>query len=172
MPLINLSLFGPLVVEYDGAALKLDTRKTVALLIYLAVTRRSHRRDSLVDLLWPKSGHAGGRKLLRGSLHVLRRNLGSSFFQADRENVALALDSDVRVDVDRFHDLLDACERDGYQLLVSTDQNLKYQQKISDRSLSFIILLSTSWPRIVLRVDDVKAAIGRVSPGEYIEIPI
>jgi len=69
-------------------------------------------------------------------------------------------------------DLLDACERDGYQLLVSTDQNLKYQQKISDRSLSFIILLSTSWPRIVLRVDDVKAAIGRVSPGEYIEIPI
>jgi len=29
--------------------------------------------------------------------------------------------------------LLDAAERDGYQLLITTDQNLKYQQNLADR---------------------------------------
>lgn len=30
-------------------------------------------------------------------------------------------------------DLLDAVERDGYQLLITTDQNLRYQQNFADR---------------------------------------
>ena len=104
MPQISLSLLGPPLVERDGTALKLDTRKTLALLIYLAVTHRGHRRDSLADLLWPNSGHAGGRKLLRGSLYMLRRDLGGSLLKADRDSIALDADFNVLVDVDRFRD--------------------------------------------------------------------
>ena len=40
--------------------------------------------------------------------------------------------------------LLDAMERDGYQLLITTDQNLRYQQNLADRKLAIIVLLSTS----------------------------
>ncbi len=52
MPHLRLSLLGPPVIDCDGIAITVDTRKSLALLIYLAVTGQSHRRDSLVNLLW------------------------------------------------------------------------------------------------------------------------
>ncbi len=69
-------------------------------------------------------------------------------------------------------ELLETSERDGYQLLISTDQNLRYQQSLSNRQLAIIVLLSTSWPRIQLRVDEVQTAVGEIAPGDYVEISI
>lgn len=69
-------------------------------------------------------------------------------------------------------ELLEVSEQDGYQILISTDQNLKYQQNLSDRHLAIIVLLSTSWPRIQLKVDNIQAAIDKIAPGDYVEIPI
>ena len=69
-------------------------------------------------------------------------------------------------------ELLEASEQDDYQLLISTDQNLRYQQNLSDRQLAVIVLLSTSWPRIQLQVDDIQAAVDGIAPGGYMEIPI
>lgn len=69
-------------------------------------------------------------------------------------------------------ELLFAAENEGYQLLITTDQNLRYQQDISGRRLAVLILLSTSWPRIQLRVDAIQAAAETVAPGSYKEIPI
>lgn len=69
-------------------------------------------------------------------------------------------------------ELLEVSEQDGYQLLISTDQNLKYQQNLSDRHLAIIVLLSTSWPRIQLKVDNIQAAIDKIAPGDYVEISI
>ena len=69
-------------------------------------------------------------------------------------------------------ELLSVCEQNEYELLISTDQNLKYQQNLSDRQLAIIVLLSTSWPRIQLRVDDIRVAVQEISPGDYREISI
>src|SRR5438105_5024575 len=63
--------------------------------------------------------------------------------------------------------LLDAAEIDGYDLLITTDQNLKHQQNLAGRNLAILVLLSTSWPRIQLRIADVIAAVDGVTPGEY-----
>jgi hypothetical protein len=52
-------------------------------------------------------------------------------------------------------DLLNAAEKAGYQLLITTDQNLRYQQNLVSKPLAILVLLSTSWPRIRLRVDDI-----------------
>jgi len=68
--------------------------------------------------------------------------------------------------------LLDAMEREGYQLLITTDQNLRYQQNLADRKLAIIVLLSTSWPRIRQRVDDIKAIVDTITTSEYKEIQI
>ena len=68
--------------------------------------------------------------------------------------------------------LLDAAERDGYQLFITTDQNLRYQQNLANRQIAIIVLLSTSWPRIRLRVDDVRVAVDAINLGDYVEIPI
>ena len=69
-------------------------------------------------------------------------------------------------------ELLQASEQDGYELLISTDQNLRYQQNLSDRQLAIMVLLTTSWLRIQLRIDDIQDAVERMTPGDYLEIPV
>jgi hypothetical protein len=67
-------------------------------------------------------------------------------------------------------ELLDVAEQEGYDLLITTDQNLRYQQHLADRQLAIIVLLSTSWPRIQLRIDTIRAAVESIIPGGYQEI--
>ena len=68
--------------------------------------------------------------------------------------------------------LLDIAAQEGYDLLMTTDQNLRYQQRLADRQLSIIMLLSTSWPRMQLRIDTIQAAVANNVAGGYQEIPI
>lgn len=68
--------------------------------------------------------------------------------------------------------LLDAAEQDGYELLITTDRNLKDQQDLSDRRLAILVLLSTSWPRIQQRIEDIQDSIEKIRPGDYVEVSI
>jgi hypothetical protein len=68
--------------------------------------------------------------------------------------------------------LLDVAEQEGDELLMTTDQNLRYQQHLADRPLALIVLLSTSWPRIQLRIEAMQAAVERIMPGGYQEIAL
>jgi len=67
--------------------------------------------------------------------------------------------------------LLSAAEREGYEVLVTTDSNLEYQQNLTGRSLGIVVLLSTSRPRIQQVLDTVVAAIDAAA-GSYTEIEI
>ncbi len=69
-------------------------------------------------------------------------------------------------------ELLDKAENETYDLLITTDQNLYYQQDLSDRSLAVVVLTTTSWPRIQQRTDHIKSRIKEVEPGTYNEIKI
>lgn len=69
-------------------------------------------------------------------------------------------------------DLLDTAEQDGYDLLVTTDRNLRYQQNLANRQMAILVLLSTSWPRIQGHIDEVRNAIDTIVPGAYLEIEI
>ena len=70
----------------------------------------------------------------------------------------------------RNGELLDVAEHERYDLLITTDQNLRYQQHLAARQLAVIVLLSTSWPRIQRRIEAIQAAVERVVPGRYEEI--
>ena len=52
-----------------------------------------------------------------------------------------------------------AAEADGFDLLIITDQNLRYQQNLTQRRIGIIVLMSTSWPRIQRNAKDVIAAV-------------
>jgi hypothetical protein len=66
--------------------------------------------------------------------------------------------------------LLEVAEQEGYALLMTTDQNMRYQQHLANRQLAIIVLLSTSWPRIQRRIEAIQAAVERVVAGGYEEI--
>ncbi len=72
----------------------------------------------------------------------------------------------------RNGELLDAAEREGYAVLVTTDSNLKYQQNLTARRVGIVVVLSTSWPRIQRVISSVVAAINAGRPGSYTEVEI
>ena len=69
-------------------------------------------------------------------------------------------------------DLLKSAEDKGYQIFVTTDRNLRYQQNLSDRQMAIVVLLSTSWPKIRTQTDKVCGAINEIKLGDYTEISI
>ncbi len=69
-------------------------------------------------------------------------------------------------------DLLDQAEWEGYELLITTDQQLSNQQNLSDRELAILVLLSTSWPRIQLRLDDIRQSVEEMKIGQYREVHV
>ena len=39
-------------------------------------------------------------------------------------------------------------EEEGYNVIVTTDQSIRYQQNLARRRLAIVVLLSTAWPRM------------------------
>ena len=66
-------------------------------------------------------------------------------------------------------DLLDAAEAD-FDALVTTDQNLRYQQDLAGRRLAILVLPTTSWPKIRAHEEQVVAAINALRPAEIVEL--
>jgi predicted nuclease of predicted toxin-antitoxin system len=69
-------------------------------------------------------------------------------------------------------DLLAAAKTQSFEVLVTTDQNLRYQQNLKDRQMAVVVLMTTSWPRIAQQAEKVAREIGAVGLGEYLEIEI
>jgi hypothetical protein len=68
--------------------------------------------------------------------------------------------------------LLRSAEEEGFELLVTTDRNLKYQQNLKGRRISILVLMSTSWPKISAKVSDIQTTVESIKPGDYVEQPI
>jgi predicted ATPase/DNA-binding SARP family transcriptional activator len=107
-------LLGPPQIERDGEPVKLDRRKAIALLAYLAVTGESQRRDSLVNLLWPEYDSPRGRAALRRTLYALNQALAGEWLVVDREEIGLQPDTDLWIDVVEFQWCLAGCEGHGH----------------------------------------------------------
>jgi DNA-binding SARP family transcriptional activator/class 3 adenylate cyclase len=114
MSRLSLYLLGSPRIERDGEPIQVDTRKAIALLAYIAISGESHRRDALVNLLWPEYDQTRGRTVLRRTLYALRKALAGDWLDVDRENVGLNPHVELWLDVDQFHGYLDACQMHGH----------------------------------------------------------
>ena len=68
--------------------------------------------------------------------------------------------------------LLDRAEEAGYEVLITTDQGIRYQQNMPNRRLAVVILMNTAWPRISRRTEAVSNTLEEILPGELREVPI
>ena len=66
-------------------------------------------------------------------------------------------------------ELLAAAET-AFDLLITTDRNLRFQQQLAGRRLSILVLPTPSWPRLQKHIAEVLAAIDGMRPGDYREL--
>lgn len=55
----------------------------------------------------------------------------------------------------------------AFDALVTTDQNLEYQQNLAGRRLAILVPPTTSWPKIQAHIAEIVGAIGRLRPGDF-----
>ena len=75
---LSLSLLGPFAASLNNRPIdKFRTQRAQALLAYLAVEKalgtNAHRREALMELLWPGVLPKSARNSLRQTLHYLRQ---------------------------------------------------------------------------------------------------
>ena len=102
---LELRFLGAPQVLLYGEPIRFRSRKVLALLAFLAVEGGVHRREFLVDMLWPDSAGSKGSATLRSTLSRLRESLGETaeVIEADSFGVRIVLDNRDRIDV---HELL------------------------------------------------------------------
>ena len=59
-----------------------------------------------------------------------------------------------------------------FDVFVTSDQNLRYQQNLSKSKLAVLVLPSNQVPVIAAMLREIEAAISAIKPGEMIELPL
>lgn len=59
-----------------------------------------------------------------------------------------------------------------FEVLISTDQNLPYQQNLSGKKLAVIILPSNKVPIIAQLIPAIEQALQTIHPATFVEIPL
>jgi hypothetical protein len=65
--------------------------------------------------------------------------------------------------------LLSAAEIE-FDVIITTDQSIRYQQNLAGRRLAILVLPTTSWKRIQIHQSQILAAIDRLHPGDLVEL--
>ena len=68
--------------------------------------------------------------------------------------------------------LLDAAEEAGFELFITADKNLQYQQNLIRRKIAIIALKNAQWPVLRRSHERVVAAVDAATPGSYSEVEI
>jgi hypothetical protein len=68
--------------------------------------------------------------------------------------------------------LLNADEGAGFDVLLTTDKNILYQQNLSGRKIALVVLANGQWPVARLHVEKIVAAVNAAVPGSYFEVEI
>ena len=104
----SLQTLGFPEIHGDVSPIKLNLRKGLALLIYLAEARGAVARDVIATLLWPESPGETARARLRRMLHRIELTLGQHVFETDRTSVRWSPAVELKVDSHLFES---ACDR-------------------------------------------------------------
>jgi hypothetical protein len=68
--------------------------------------------------------------------------------------------------------LLQAAEAEGFEVFVTADKNIRYQQNLTSRKIGIVTLGNAQWPVLRHYVERVVEAVDTAVPGSYAEVEI
>ena len=69
-------------------------------------------------------------------------------------------------------ELLTIAEESGYELFLTADKNLRYQQNFAGRKISILVLGQSPWPLVRQHIPAILEAVNAATPGSFIEVEI
>ena len=69
-------------------------------------------------------------------------------------------------------ELIAEAEAAGFELLLTTDKNMRYQQNLAGRKIAFVVIANQQWPTLRRYVDRVALAVNAATPGSFAELEI
>jgi hypothetical protein len=69
-------------------------------------------------------------------------------------------------------ELLTRAEMAGFEILITTDKRIRYQQNLRGRRIAIVVLCNSAWRMVRKHVDRIGAAVSAATPGAYIEVDI
>jgi hypothetical protein len=72
----------------------------------------------------------------------------------------------------RNGELLQAAEDASFDVFLTSDRNLRFQQNMSGRRLAIVVLSNSRWRLVRRAIGDIAAAIAASAPGDICEVEI
>jgi hypothetical protein len=72
----------------------------------------------------------------------------------------------------RNGDLLTAAEAAGFEVFLTTDRNLGYQQNLTVRKIAIVVLSLQQWPKLRPHIQLIVDAVDGTKSGSFIEVQI
>jgi len=69
-------------------------------------------------------------------------------------------------------ELIAAAEQAGFDVIVTADKNIRYQQNLEARKIALVVLENSQWPMVKLVAEKIVAAVNAARPGSYVEVDV
>ena len=69
-------------------------------------------------------------------------------------------------------ELLAKAEEAGFELLLTTDKRIRYQQNLKGRKIAIVVLGNSAWRVVRKHLDRIEAVVNETTPGSYVEVAI
>jgi hypothetical protein len=69
-------------------------------------------------------------------------------------------------------ELLNAAEAAGFDVLLTTDKGIRYQQNLKGRRIAIVVLGNSTWRIVRLYLDRIASEVEQATPGSYAEVDI
>ena len=69
-------------------------------------------------------------------------------------------------------ELIEAAEQAGFELIVTTDKNIRYQQNLKSRKIALVVPEHSQWPMVKLVAESIVAVVNAATSGSYVEVDV
>lgn len=69
-------------------------------------------------------------------------------------------------------ELLSVAEEAGFDVLLTADKNMRYQQNLEGRRIALVVLSTPQWPVVQLNLEKIAVVVSAATPGSYTEVEL